>query len=125
MTYSNTESIRKVLIGIFIYAILSVLTAYSIQGISAGSWYAGHLLGMVTVILHLISSYIFGRKEGKQFLKAYFWSLIARFFGVCFIYAMIIIWTEIEEISFTFSFVISYLFHSVIEVIFLNNKLLD
>lgn len=125
MIYSNTESIRKVLTGIFIYAILSTLVVFSIEGISVGSWYTGHLLGMATVILHLASSYIFGRKEGKQFLKAYFWSLISRFFAVCFIYAMIIIWTEIEEISFTFSFVISYLFHSVIEVIFLNNKLLD
>ena len=125
MTYSNTESIRKVLIGIFIYAILSTLAVYSIQGVSVWSWYSGHLLGMITVILHLVSSYIFGSKEGEKFLKAYFWSLIARFFAVCFIYAMIILWTEIEEISFTFSFVISYLFHSGIEVIFLNNKLLD
>ncbi len=125
MIYSNTESIRKVLVGIFIYAILSTLVVFSLPEISVGSWYAGHLLGLVTVLLHVISSMIFGKKEGEVFLKAYFWSLFLRFIAVCILYALIIIWTEIEEISFTFSFVISYLFHSVIEVIFLNNKLLD
>lgn len=125
MIYSNTESIRKVSIGIIIYAILSAIAAFSVAGISVGSWIIGHLLGLATVLLHLASSTIFGKKEGNVFLKAYFWSLFIRFLVVCILYALIIIWTEIEEISFTFSFVISYLFHSVIEVIFLNNKLLD
>jgi hypothetical protein len=99
--------------------------AVSVPEISAASWITGHLLGFLTVLLHLVSSSFFGKKDGKKFLKAYYWSLFLRFLAVCVLYAIIILWTEIEEISFTFSFVISYLFHSVIEVIFLNHKLLD
>jgi len=120
-----TDSTRKVVVGIIIYAVLSMTLAVSVPEISAASWITGHLLGFLTVFLHLVSSKIFGRKDGKKFLKAYYWSLFLRFLAVCALYALIILWTEIEEISFTFSFVISYLFHSVIEVIFLNHKLLD
>ena len=125
MKQKVTDSSRKFVIGIIIYAVLSMALAVSVPEISADAWIAGHFLGFVTVILHLVSSYFFGKKDGKKFLKAYYWSLFLRFLSVCVLYAIIILWTEIEEISFTFSFVISYLFHSVIEVIFLNHKLLD
>jgi len=82
-------------------------------------------IGLFAVLFHLLSSSYSGKKSGKKFLKTYFWSLFLRFLVVCILFALIIIWTNIEEISFTFSFVISYLYHSVIEVVLLNKKLSD
>ena len=120
-----SESNRKIVIGIVAYAVFSLILAYSIPEVSIYSWVTGHLLGLFAVLFHLLSSSYSGKKSGKKFLKTYFWSLFLRFLVVCILFALIIIWTNIEEISFTFSFVISYLYHSVIEVVLLNKKLSD
>lgn len=120
-----SETNRKIVTGISVYAILSLVLAYTVPEVSAYSWITGHLLGLAAVLFHLFSSQFLGKRGGKKFLKTYFWSLFLRFLVVCILFVLIIIWTNIEEISFTFSFVISYLYHSVIEVIFLNKKLSD
>lgn len=85
-------------------------------------WTTGYFLGLFAVVIHLVSSSVSKNAE-KNFLRLYFISLFIRFLIVCALFILILTLTKINEFSFTVSFIISYIFHSVNEVIFLNHKL--
>ena len=87
------------------------------------SWIIGYLLGLFAVAIHLLTSLYTNDKTDITFLRHYYVSLLLRFLLVCFLFIFILIMIKIDEFSFTVSFIISYLFHSVNEVIFLNKKL--
>lgn len=87
---------------------------------------SGYSVGFLTVILHLSMS-LFTHKSSisKKFLKRYYYGFFVRLAVVSILFVLILILTEIDELSFTVSFIISYILNSVIEVIFLNQKLSD
>lgn len=85
-------------------------------------WATGYFLGLFAVIIHLVSASI-NKEADENFLRLYFISLFVRFLIVCLLFILILAVTKIHEFSFTVSFIISYIFHSVNEVIFLNYKL--
>ena len=103
--------------------IVLMLPALFFEGISLTGWGAGYLLGLATVVLHLITSLISKRAGGNKFVGFYYFGLFIRFLFVCFILIFLLVTTKIDEFSFTVSFIISYIFHSVNEVIFLNQEL--
>jgi len=87
------------------------------------SWIIGYLLGLFAVAIHLVTTLFTDDKTDITFLRYYYVSLFLRFLTVCFLFIFILTLIKIDKFSFTVSFIISYLFHSVTEVIFLNKKL--
>ncbi len=84
---------------------------------------SGFLLSLLSV---LVSSWIierFWEAEFNQFNKIFFFSLFIRFIVVVGVLALLLGVTKIDEIYFTVSFIISYLCHSITEMIFFNKIL--
>ncbi len=86
-------------------------------------WLAGYGLGVVTILLHFIASKAFKRLSERNYFRVYFLGIAIRFVLVIALFIWIIIYGKIDQISFTVSFIISYIFHSVIEIILINKKL--
>lgn len=113
----------KIRITLFVFAVLNLVVAFLLNGDMLFAWLLGYFLGMLAVFIHLGSSYFTEQQEDQKFIQTYYISLFIRFLIVCTLYVAMIMMLKIDEFSFTVSFIISYLFHSVIEVIFLNQKL--
>lgn len=83
--------------------------------------------GYVLSYLFVASNYFVVRRIGlgdqKKFLKLFFASLIVRFVLVLACFISVLAFTHISQILFTVSFIISYIFHSIIEIIFINKIL--
>lgn len=103
--------------------IVLILPAFLFSGISLSAWGIGYSLGLATVLLHLATSFVSEKVGGNKFIGYYYFGLFVRFLLVCFIFIFLLATTKIDEFSFTVSFIISYIFHSVNEVIFLNQEL--
>jgi drug/metabolite transporter (DMT)-like permease len=108
---------------LLIFAAMNIILSFMLPTEESAAWLVGYLLGLTAVIIHLFSS-IFNQKTSEErFTTVYFFSLFIRFLIVCAIFILVLLTTKIDEFSFTVSFIISYIFHSVNEVIFLNRKL--
>lgn len=64
-----------------------------------------------------------GVKSHKRFYRIFLVSLAIRFTVVLALFVFILKVVEIHHIYFTVSFIISYIFHSVIEIIYLHKTL--
>lgn len=111
---------KYIILGFFI---LNGIIAYILSDDIQFAWITGYLLGVLAVAIHLITSLFTNRKNDVSFFRHYYISLMLRFLIVCMLFILILTMIKIDEFSFTVSFIISYLFHSVTEVIFLNMKL--
>ena len=111
---------KYIIIGFFI---LNGVIAFIMTDDIRFAWITGYLLGMLAVAIHLVTSLVTNRKNNVSFFRHYYISLLLRFLIVCLFFILILTMIKIDEFSFTVSFIISYLFHSVNEVIFLNKKL--
>lgn len=109
-------------LSILVFGILALILIFLLPLQERIGFSAGYILGLFAVIIHLVSSSI-NKNMDQNFLRIYFISLFVRFLIVCLLFIVIIKTTKIHEFSFTVSFIISYIFHSVNEVIFLNHKL--
>lgn len=106
-----------------VFALLNLTIAYLLTGEEFFAWLLGYSLGLFAVLIHFFTSLITNAKEDKKFLNMYYLSLFIRFLIVITLFIAIMTMINIDEFSFTVSFIISYIFHSVIDVIFLNQKL--
>jgi len=102
---------------LFLIAIL-FSPSYSMPAITAG-----YLLGLVSVLLHFAFLAYIKKRPDNSFLTLYYLSLLPRLLVICAVFVILIIFTKIDEIGFTVSFIISYIFHSVNEIILLNRQL--
>jgi len=91
--------------------------------VEIGSWLTGYFIGVLTVILHLLFSHISDQVSQDKFITYFHAGLFIRFLAVIALFIILLLVTNLDEFSFTVSFIISYIFHSVNEVIFLNQKL--
>jgi len=85
--------------------------------------FSGYTLSTVFVLSSIWVVERFSGAENKVFIKAFFLSTIVRFIFVLLAFALLLSITKIHEIFFTVSFIISYLFQSVTEMIFINKIL--
>ncbi len=113
---------KYVRLSIVVFALLALILILLLPAQERIGFSAGYFLGLFAVIIHLISSSV-NKNKDQNFLRIYFISLFVRFLIVCLLFILILTTTKIHEFSFTVSFIISYIFHSVNEVIFLNHKL--
>ena len=83
----------------------------------------GYFLSFVFVFSSTFLVWKFWNKGDELFIKVYFLSLPLRFVVVLTAFGLILWLTKIPQIYFTVSFIISYLFESVTELIFIHKTL--
>ena len=106
-----------------IYAVLHLTSSFLLpEGMSAG-WIAGYFLGLLAVILHYFFSIFTQRSDDVHFAKVFLAGLIVRFLIVIALFLLLLLSEKFDQFSFTVAFLISYIFHSVNDVILLNKKL--
>jgi len=115
------KKLVKVNIGIHFFLALSFFLIPTFQAL-------GLILGaLISSISILVSAWVidtFWEREWGQFNKVFFFSMVGRFLIVLIIIIILLGVTKIDEIYFTVSFIISYLYNSITEMI-LFNKILD
>lgn len=121
--FKRNELLRFALFLILIPAIILSILFFLSPELPVIAIISGVLLGLFTVLMQLIALFIYRERKIDDFTKFYFYSLAARFFVVCTLFALVLILTKIDETGFTFSFIISYVCYSVFEVKILTNKM--
>jgi len=116
---------RKIIISTVVIGLIFIFAGIIIPNKFTLGWFIGYLIGLLAVVLHLGASMFSKKTMSRDFIASYFFGLLLRFVLVLALFVLILILTKIDELSFTVSFIISYILHSVNEVIFLNQKLSD
>lgn len=112
--------IVTILIGVVFLSSAFFLPAHMKTG-----WWAGYFTGLLTIVFYAVTAHLSSKKPGAEFITHYYAGMLIRFCAVCAVFIFLLVMTKIDEFSFTVSFIISYLLHSINEVIILNKKLSD
>lgn len=105
-----------VLIGIALLIILLPIEA-------SLSVLAGFALGFIFVLTSAWVHIKFLQLEEERFTKLFYRSILLRFFFIIGFLIIILSLSKIDEMYFTVSFIISYLYNSVAEMILFNQTL--
>lgn len=84
---------------------------------------SGFLLSIIFVFSSAWVLDNFWNADSKLFVKVFFFSMVIRFILVLAAMGILLGLTKIDEIYFTVSFIISYLYQSITEMIFFNQLL--
>lgn len=105
--------------------VLISLLAFSLYIDNYKIWavFFGYTLSLIFVLSSSIIVYNFWKNKETIFFKAFFLSIPLRFFIVLTIFAVLLKTTNIDEIYFTVSFIITYLCQSTTETIFIHKIL--
>jgi len=114
---------KKELMIILSGLVCAAIIGFSLPMYSAIGWYAGYFLGIISVAGHLLIVWLIKDNAQKAFMERYYLGIFIRFLITLGLFASLLILTEIEQISFTLSFIISYIFHSGIDIILINKKI--
>jgi drug/metabolite transporter (DMT)-like permease len=113
----------KIAAALFSLAALFFVVFLLLPSQASSGLVAGYLLGFLAVVLHYVMSLFTNKISDQYFMWYYFGGLFVRFLIVLGLFLLLIISGKFDHLSFTVSFLISYIFHSVIDVILLNEKL--
>ena len=114
---------RPVAAALAIYAFLHLASTFFFPDGTAGGWIMGYFLGLLAVLLHYGFSLFTRRVDDAKFAKFFLTGLVLRFVIILTLFVLIILSEKFDQFSFTVGFLISYIFHSVNDVILLNKKL--
>ena len=90
--------------------------------IDAMSLYVGYGVGMLAIGLHYLMSALSMRWENETFLALYTPISMLRLLLVLGLFIALIFLGNFDQFSFTVSFLISYIYHSVINIFLLNKR---
>lgn len=85
---------------------------------------AGVGLGILAVVIHLAFTLWVRRMSGRRFYLLFFGGFILRIAVVAAVLTTVLVYTSLNDAVFTFSFILSYLFWSVIEMVWFNTNIL-
>lgn len=102
--------------------------AITLAGLYAGgealkAMASAYLLSMLFVGSVIIVLQKLDAGDNKRFYRVFLITISARFVLVLVAILFVLLVTKIHQIYFTVSFIISYIFHSVNEIIFINKTL--
>ena len=83
---------------------------------------AGYVIGALVIVLHYIIGYLSVGWSNETFFAVYTPLTLLRMLLAIGVYIGVIIWGIFDQFSFTVSFLISYLYHSVINIFLLNKR---
>ncbi|MEX0993895.1 MAG: hypothetical protein WD599_00100 [Balneolaceae bacterium] len=103
-------------------AVLLAGVLFSIAGIMIPDdivleYITGYLLGFLPMLLHFIHIRLLRNLDNKKFMLTFYIGSFAKLLFVLSIYTLLLTVINFEQIHFTLSFIISYIFHSVIDII--------
>jgi len=119
----TTPSRSKIAVALISFATLFFVVFLLLPSHASSGLVAGYILGFLAVVLHYVMSFFSKNISDQYFMWYYFGGLFVRFLIVLGLFLILIISGKFDHLSFTVSFLISYLFHSVIDMILLNEKL--
>jgi len=114
---------KKLILSLVLFGLLAVTLSFLVPTESQGGILAGYGLGFLAILLHFATNQFTKKLDNDSFFKLFFLSLTLRFFIVLGLFVILILSEKFEQLSFTVSFLISYIFHSVTDMIFLNDQL--
>lgn len=118
------NSLKKpIAAAIIIYALINLIIASFVLNSMFLGILIGYFLGLLAVGLQYITSKVILNAQENSFFVFLFSTLFIRFLLVLSIFVLILLTTKIDSLGFTVSFIISYIHHSVIEIILINKKL--
>lgn len=121
---SILNSLKKpIAAAIIIYALINLIIASFVLNSMFLGILIGYFLGLLAVGLQYITSKVILNAQENSFFVFLFSTLFIRFLLVLSIFVLILLTTKIDSLGFTVSFIISYIHHSVIEIILINKKL--
>ena len=97
-------------------ALLFLLSGLAIPPLKPGGWFAGYALGLLAVLLHFIMSGLMKHVSPQKMMMFYFGGMVARFLLIIALFILFLISEKFDQLSFTVSFLISYLCHSFIDL---------
>ena len=121
MTTTNSGS-RRELLAFVAGALVWLAAAILPLGINKTGLFTGYFLGLIAAVMHYMIIYFTRFLGHEQFLMIYYLSVFIRFAAILILFTTLLVLVNIEQISFTLSFIISYIFHSVIEIVLLHKK---
>ena len=96
---------------------LFLLAWLLVPGLEFRGWFSGYLLGLFAVILHFFMSWLLKSIPAERMMVVYFLGMAVRFLVVIALFILFVISEKFDQLSFTVSFLISYLLHSLIDLI--------
>ncbi|MDX1590572.1 MAG: hypothetical protein R3283_01335 [Balneolaceae bacterium] len=114
---------RPIAVSLLIYAILHLSSAFFLPQNLTSGWLAGYFLGLLAVVLHYGFSIFAQRADDARFAKIFLAGLLIRFLIILTLFVFLLLSENFDQFGFTVAFLISYIFHSVNDVILLNKKL--
>lgn len=123
MGNSLKQMSRPITAALAIYAFLHLISAFFFPEGSSAGWIAGYFLGLLAVLMHYGFSLFTRRVDDAQFAPVFLAGLLLRFLMILSLFLILILSEKFDQFSFTVGFLISYIFHSVNDVILLNKKL--
>ncbi|NBC28205.1 MAG: hypothetical protein GVY08_15185 [Bacteroidetes bacterium] len=111
-----------------IYALAAggfLLTASLIifPGVESAGWIAGYAVGLMAIVLHFLQYHVSKRLGNDDFFSLYGPMVLMRLFVILCVFIGLLIWQKFDQFSFTVSFLISYIYHSVINIYLINKEL--
>lgn len=102
--------------------ILFMGSVFLFPGEHTAGWIAGYFVGLLATVLHFVQ-YLFTKQlQNKHFFSLYTPMSLARTMIVLLIFVVLLIWEKFDQFSFTVSFLISYIYHSVINIYLMNKN---
>lgn len=115
---------------VFSGVLVVILIWFVAPGIHTTGMIFGYGLGVLSAFSHLVMIRIISNWPQNSFLLVYYLGTVARILLTLLLFVLFLVLVKEGQISFTLSFIISYIFHSVVDGIFINktftiNKLPD
>jgi F0F1-type ATP synthase assembly protein I len=117
------QGYKKEIIAMVIGLIIASLIAAGLQKSYTTGWMFGYVLGLAAVFGHFTVFMWTRELDNDEFFFKYFFGITIRFISVLILFILLVAVLKIEQISFTLSFIISYILHSVIEIILINKMI--
>ena len=119
-------SLKKLILfssAFFVLTFLIVTSLFFLDVISKEDFKAFIIAGIITTFntgIGVISIKSGINKPGKMFFQRLFGGMVIRFFTTLIIVVLVLLFLELNRISFIFSILFFYIFYLVVEIIYLN-----
>jgi len=113
----NKRGFGALVLGFILFIVFLFLTVSN----DFSDWIAGYTVGLLATVLHFVQLYYFKKLENKRFFTLYGPLTLLRIALVLLLFTGLLIWEKFDQFSFTVSFLISYIYNSVIDIYLINN----
>lgn len=115
-TIKSSRVLKRAVAALFTGFLILVSILLTIRLDYPSGCIAGYILGLTAVALHYFQVAFFARLENARFFSFYGLASLGRIIIILGLFVGLILLEKIDQFSFTVSFLISYIYHSVIDI---------